>query len=119
MPKVKSLIIDRDVLSKSNSYTLKDKENKKATQEDIDKTYLRIHTGMEDTGMVSESSKMSNTDVLQFLSKNKDSSAEDSSAFDGQLARLGGIKGLDNTIQDMEDFLVSSWKLGSLQEEAL
>ena len=88
--------IDRDMLSKSQGYTLAERATKKTTQADIDKAYQRLHTNME-VGTGAEN-QMNGSDVHKFLNRASAASSDGgnigSSAFDGQLARLGGIRSL-------------------------
>ena len=101
--KVKTILKDRNLTSRVNVMHVKDKENKKASQADLDKAYLRTFTNLEDAGGVSDGTKLSSGATLQFLSKHIET-ADDaaSSAFDGQLAKLGGIKQLDSAVQDAQ-----------------
>ena len=75
--------------------------SKKTSQEDIDRAYLRLHTNMEDNALAQ--GQMNAHETAAFLTKSVDSVAVGASAFDGTLARIGGIKGLADESKQIAD----------------
>ena len=91
---VKTLHIDRSLFSRGQEYELRGQDTKNATQADVDKNYLRLFSGMEDS--TGASNQMTNKELQVFMAKNVETSGGSSqAAFDGQLARLGGIAALN------------------------
>jgi len=90
----RTVITNRDLFARGQGYTMQDKVIKKATQADVDKAYQRVHTNLEDAA--GATNQMSQTDMHRFLAKGSTGGedGEAASAFEGTLARLGGIKGL-------------------------
>ena len=96
---MKTLVIDRNLFSRSQGYNLADKEKKKATQADIDDMMLRTHTNLDECGM--STNAMGSAQMNKYLSKYTDAEDAASSAFDGQLAKIGGISALDASLQQL------------------
>ena len=96
---MKTLVIDRNLFSRAQGYNLADKEKKKATQADIDDMMLRTHTNLDECGM--STNAMGSRQIKKSLSKYTDVGHAASSAFAGQLAKIGGISALDASLQQL------------------
>ena len=72
-------------------------EIRKTTQEDIDKAYMRTHTNLEDGALAQN--QHNSAEMLKYLARSGDAHSLDTSAFDGQLARLGGISQLSQDVE--------------------
>ena len=96
---VATQIIDRKETRETQSYQIKDKEIKKATQSDIDKLHLKIHTNMDQCAGITSS--MDKKEKLKFIASSVDETGD--SLFDGEVMRLGGIKGFGLAAQEEED----------------
>ena len=83
---------NRNLKSKGQGYTLKDKEIKKSSQEDVDKSYLRLHTSLEDACGVTNGNTAK--EDAELITKSIETDNLDAAAFTGQVARLGGIAGV-------------------------
>ena len=88
--KTKTQLIDRNAFVRSQGYNLPDKVKKNATQADVDKAYPKMHTNFENTAAAS--SQLNAKEMQKFLARGAAGhDGHDESAFDGEIARLGGI----------------------------
>ncbi len=94
--RTKTVLTDRDAFIKGQGYVQMDKVVKNVDQETLDKAYARLHTNLQDA--TGASNQMSARETFAFLGKG--SGELGSSAFDGQLASLGGIKALASKVSD-------------------
>ena len=65
---------------------------KNAEQKDIDNAYTKMHTNMDACGRASN--EMQGNEMARFLAKGAAGASLGESAFDGQLARMGGVDSL-------------------------
>ncbi|CAK0874664.1 unnamed protein product [Prorocentrum cordatum] len=100
---VRTVLVDRDAYIRGQGYDLLDKATKKTTQEDIDRACNKLHTNLQD--VTGASAQLDSKGVFQLLSKGAKAAdrASLSSAFDGQLVNLGGIKGLAGAMKAAAD----------------
>eukprot|EP00971_Amphidinium_carterae_P345374 6486298-Amphidinium_carterae.2 len=103
--KVKDLIIRRSALHNSQGYEIRDTAKKNGQQSDVDKMYTRLHTGMDECGQAG--SKLSLQEQASFLAR----SSTDVAAFDGQAARIGGVRSLRQALEE------DSIKVNDVDEE--
>ena len=116
--KVSCTLIDRDAQIRSQGYTLSDKSQKNASQGEIDKAYLKLHTNMEEAA--GASNQMSRKEVQVLMAQGSlQAGSSNSSAFDGQLARLGGFAGLRQLIEDEEEKIHSDFDEEQSEDEEM
>ena len=97
--KTKTLVVDRDMKSRGQGYSIQDRAIKNFAQGDVDKHYAKLHTSMEDVSMASNPMTKQQTHEMM-ASGSKQGGGANSSAFDGQLARLGGVQALKGLMEE-------------------
>ena len=83
-------------------YQLSGKQIKKATGEDVDAAYLKLHTGLEEA--TGASNQMNSTEMAKFIkdSRRTASGGYDGSAFDGALGKMGGFSNLESFLDKQQ-----------------
>ena len=116
--KTKTLVVDRDMKSRSQGYTIQDRAMKNFGQADVDRHYTKLHTSMEDVSMASNQMTKQQTHEMM-ASGSKQGGGANSSAFDGQLARLGGVQALKGLVEEDKPPVSDNEDEESEEEESL
>jgi hypothetical protein len=116
--KTKTLVVDRDMKSRSQGYSILDRAMKNFGQADVDRQYTKLHTSMEDVSMASNQMTKQQTHEMM-ASGSKQGGGANSSAFDGQLARLGGVQALKGLVEEDKPPVSDNEDEESEEEESL
>ncbi len=101
--RTKTVLTRREMLSQSQGYSMSDRTIKKTGQKDVDDAYRKMQSNMDQVS--GSTAALSSKEALAFLSKGEASGGLGSaaSAFDGQLANLGGIQALAGLMDKHDD----------------
>ena len=116
--KTKTLVVDRDMKSRSQGYSIQDRAIKNFAQADVDRHYAKLHTSTEDVSMASNQMTKQQTHEMM-ASGSKQGGGANSSAFDGQLARLGGVQALKGLVEEDKPPVSDNEDEESEEEESL
>ncbi len=83
------LVINRDLSPNANNYSVSEKPKRNASQEDVGNAFLKVFSNIDLAACTNVAHIR--TDAMIFLANNNLDDSPGAAAFNGNIARLGGI----------------------------